>query len=32
MKSTGRGVEIRGDVSSSSEEIELQQQSVTVEG
>ena len=32
MKSTGRGVEIRGDVSSSSEEIELQQQSVTAEG
>jgi hypothetical protein len=31
MKSTGRGVDIRGDVSSSSEEIELQQ-SVTVEG
>jgi hypothetical protein len=32
MKSTGRGVEIRGDVSSSSEEVELQQQSVTTEG
>jgi hypothetical protein len=32
MKSTGRGVDIRGDVSSSSEEVELQQQSVTTEG
>jgi hypothetical protein len=32
MKSTGRGVDIRGDVSSSSEEVELQQQSVTAEG
>jgi hypothetical protein len=32
MKSTGTGVDIRGDVSSSSEEVELQQQSVTAEG
>jgi hypothetical protein len=32
MKSTSRGVNIQGDVSSSSEEVELQQQSVTVEG
>jgi hypothetical protein len=32
MKSTGRGVDIRGDVYSSSEEVELQQQSVTAEG
>ena len=32
MKSTSRGVEIRGDVSSSNEEVELQQQSVTAEG
>ena len=30
MKSTGRGVDIRGEVSSSSEDVELQQ-SVTVE-
>ena len=32
MKSTGREVEIRGDVSNSSEEVELQQQWVTAEG
>ena len=32
MKSKGKGIEIRGDVSSSSEEVELQQQSVTAEG
>ena len=32
MKSTSRGVEIRGDVSSSNEEVEVQQQSVTAEG
>ena len=32
MKSTGRGEEIRGDVSRSSEEVELQQQSVTAVG
>ena len=32
MKSTGRGVDIRGDVSSSSEEVELQKQSITAEG
>ena len=31
MKSTGRGVDIRGEVSSSSEEVELQQL-VTAEG
>ena len=31
MKSTGRGVDIRGEVSSSSEDVELQQ-SVTAEG
>ena len=32
MKSAGRGVEIRGDVSNSSEEVELQLQSVTARG
>ena len=32
MKSTGREVDIWEEVSSSSEEVELQQQSVTAEG
>ena len=31
MKSTGRGVDIRGEVSNSSEDVEFQQ-SVTTEG
>ena len=32
MKSISKGLDTRGEVSSSSEEVELQQQSVTAEG